>query len=515
MCRVFTAWRLELDLAKRARMLQKRAAFEAWLLATKRIQLARVFTNRSHVNYCKSRGRNSLRKLIKHARNAKKIKRCYTSQEEKDIRAGLGHIRIWLKKITIRRALLSWVAFKDLEAKGEWLAQWYKTKLLRRAFRQYHAYCQTQMKIRKNARESSIQQSKILEHIKDMKTSKITLKEDNSIPSTLVPKLERARQYEEARQRQVEHQKQVDAIILAQQRTQRRDRFLADQKRREHEFESIWSANKLIAEETMALESNKRLELTSDFKHQCDKEVKQIQRHLSIQGASVSDTQRENAITSSSVISYSILDAHLSQAGLIPEEFLHRLEKLSSPIRAVPFQAALISCGLVLDAVEFQDIFKALAQHTTTPYDAIELEDLQELRCVSNKYIGKEGSRWKMYVCPINKRQMLHNVVLGETYLGNKIKKKLIRQSISENIQDHELLKARIKCYYDKKQAHTEMLQHYAAKSIQSMYYKFRGRRSIKKQQWALNRRKLFRMRAKQAMAVLLIQRRFRASRNR
>ena len=495
-------------------MLQKRAAFEAWLLATKRIRLSHIFTNRSHVNYCKSRGRNSLRKLIKHARNAKKIKRCYTGQEEKDIRAGLGHVRIWLKKTTMRRALLSWVAFKDLEAKGEWGAKWYKNKLLRRAFRQYHAYCQTLMKIRKNARESSIQQSKILEHIKDLKTSKISLKEDKIVPATLVPKLERARQYEEARQRQIEHQKQVDATILVQQRTQRRERVVSDQKQREHEFQTIWSANKLIAE-TMTLESNKRLVLTSDFKNQCDKEVKQIQRHLSIQGASVSNTERESAMTSSSVISYSILDAHLSHAGLIPEEFLHRLGQLSSPIRAVPFQAALISCELVLDAVEFLDIFKGLVQHTTTLHDAIELSDLQELRCVSNKYIGKEGSRWKMYVCPNHKQQKLHNIVTGETFLQKKIKKKLIRQSISENIQDHELLKARRKCYEDKQQAHIEMLEHYAAKSLQSMYYKFRGRQTIKKQQWILNRRKLFRMRTRQAMAVLLIQRRFRASRNR
>jgi len=514
MCRVFIAWRLELDLAKRARMLQKRAAFEAWLLATKRIRLSHIFTNVSHVNYCKSRGRRSLRKMIKNARNAKKIKRCYTSEEEKDIRAGLGHVRIWLKKTTMRRALLSWVAFKDLEAKAELGHQWYKTKLLRRAFRHYHAYCQAQMKIRKNARESSIQQSKILEHIEDMKTSTVSLKEDNSIPATLVSKLKRARQYEEARQRQVEHQKQVDANILAQQCTQRRKRVVADQKQREHEFQSIWSANKLIAE-TMALEHNKKLVLTSDFKHQCDKEVKQIQRYLSIQGASVPDTERESAITSSSVISYSILDAHLALAGITPEEFLHRLGQLSSPIRAVPFQADLISCGLILDAVEFQDIFKGLVQHTTTPHDAIELADLQELRCVSNKYIGKEGSRWKMYVCPIHHQQMLKNIVSGEAFRGNKIKKKLIRQAVSENIQDHELLKARRKCYEDKKHAHTEMLQHYAAKSIQSMYYKFRGRQTIKKQQWVLNRRKLFRLRTRQAMAVLLIQRRFRASRNR
>ena len=243
--------------------------------------------------------------------------------------------------------------------------------------------------------------------------------------------------------------------------------------------------------------------------------MKQIQRHLSIQGASVSDTERESAITSSSVISYSILDAHLAQAGIIPEEFLHRLGKLSSPVRAVPFQAALISCGLVLDAVEFQDIFKGLVQHTTTLHDAIELSDLQELRCVSNKYIGKEGSRWKMYVCPIHKQQMLRNIVTGGTFRGNKIKKKLIRQAVSENIQDHALLKARRTCYDDKNQAHTEMLQHYAAKSIQHIYYKFRGRQTIKKQQWILNRRKLFRLRTRQAMAVLLIQRRFRASRNR
>ena len=59
---------------------------------------------------------------------------------------------------------------------------------------------------------------------------------------------------------------------------------------------------------------------------------------MSIQQASSLDKDRENAITSSAVISYSILDAKLAKAGVVPDDLFLRLEQLESPINAVPLK---------------------------------------------------------------------------------------------------------------------------------------------------------------------------------
>ena len=132
--RVLVAWRLDLKLAMHAKRWRKKVALEAWVLAAKRIRLSRLFTNISHVNYCKSRVRKSLRKLIKWNRNMKKIKRCYTSVDEKNICAGIGHVRIWINKVIVRRAIHEWVQFKDLEVKADCAQRWYQTKVLRERY---------------------------------------------------------------------------------------------------------------------------------------------------------------------------------------------------------------------------------------------------------------------------------------------------------------------------------------------------------------------------------------------
>ena len=233
--RVLVAWRLDLKLAMHAKRWRKKVALEAWVLAAKRIRLSRLFTNISHVNYCKSRVRKSLRKLIKWNRNMKKIKRCYTSVDEKNICAGIGHVRIWINKVIVRRAIHEWVQFKDLEVKADCAQRWYQTSFSKR-----------EIQSRRSSRQSAIQQEAIRKHIQDIESSLLTPHGSNAVQDTSLATKQRGQQYEEARQRQIRLNKQIDAnILLVQQREHRRERVAANYKRREEDFRSVWATKKL------------------------------------------------------------------------------------------------------------------------------------------------------------------------------------------------------------------------------------------------------------------------------
>lgn len=510
-------------LVRRYHKHRKKMALVAWLVHTKQAKLSRIFISLSHINFCKSRRRCSLLKLAKHASSMKKIKRCYTSVDEKNIRAGVGHIRIWLRKIMIRQALLEWVAYTDLECKAEWALRWHLTKIMRRAFHKFNSYALDEIKARKTERKALIQQSKLQKHIKNIQAASL-IPNDSKVPDTLLAKQERAKQYEEARLRQVKLQHQIDANIIREQREHRRERVDKNYRRREDQFQSTWAAKK-VEVETACLESNKEWLLTQDFKHKMQKKMKETRRHLSIQQASSLDKDRENAITSSAVISYSILDAKLAKAGVVPDDLFLRLEQLETPINAVPFQAALISCGLVLDATIFEEIFNGLAQckQVKPPMDvSVSFVYLQELRLLSNTYLGEEGTRWKMYVDEHN-QVIVHDIVTDEKIFEKDMKKRWQwRRSrpsqlsiiVSQNLLDEQLLEVRKKHSEERHKAHREMMEYYAANCIQAMYYQWTARQFLNKQRWAIERRKLFRLRVRHATAVLLIQRKFRLCRS-
>ena len=126
----------------------------------------------------------------------------------------------------------------------------------------------------------------------------------NAVQDTLLATKQRGQQYEEARQRQIRLNKQIDANILVQQREHRRERVAANFKRREEDFRSVWATKKLQDELDCLNKHGKSWMLTKEFS----------------------------------------------------------LEQMkSSPIHAVPFQAALVSCGLSLDANEFEKMFHAMA----------------------------------------------------------------------------------------------------------------------------------------------------------
>ncbi|KAL7531855.1 hypothetical protein ACHAXR_004277, partial [Thalassiosira sp. AJA248-18] len=439
--KVFTAWRMDLVYVLQANRWRKRKALCTWMLATKSLRQSRLFTDISHLNYSKSRGRRSLQKLVKHMHIMKKIKRCYTSGTEKNIRAGMGHLRIFQQKYRVRDAFSNWVSFCIMGQNQDLATRWNDTILLRRVFRIFQSYAKDEIQSREAMRRASIQQKILLKHIMDMKSSVPTTSGSVS-DASLLAKQERAQQYEEARRRKGKLQKEIDADILSQQRSRRRQRVETERQKHEDEFQSSWAAQKLEAE-SVCLERNKTWILSPEFKNQSQKMQTEVRRSLSIKQASTMDTDRENSITSLAVIRYSFLDAKMAHKGIVPDDLFRRLGNIASPINAVPFQSALVSCGLILDPSEFEELFQAMAQYrqTNSADLSIEFDDLQVLRRLSDTFVGHEGTRWKMYVSPIHQQQLMHSIIADKKIFEKHIKKKHIRQLVNENIQDHELLK--------------------------------------------------------------------------
>jgi len=198
------------------------------------------------------------------------------------------------------------------------------------------------------------------------------------------------------------------------------------------------------------------------------------------------------------------MDAKLAQVGSCFDELFFTLGKMTSPINAVPFQSALVACGLIMTGSEFEEMFHGITKYdqSISKDNSIEIHELQGLRFLAEKNVSHEGTRWKLSVSLIHQQQQLHNVFTNEKIIEKDVGKKQIRIVVSENMQDIEMLKARRIYFEARRDAHKKMLEHHAATSIQSLYHPLRGGKSRKKQQWILERRTLFRLRAKQAAAV-------------
>jgi len=444
----------------------------------------------------------------------KKIKRCYISDDEKDICAGIGHLRIWLTKIRMRKAFLNWESYYVMERNLELAKRWNEIKVTRRVFGKFNSFAMSEVKSRMASRKASINQRAIAKYLMDV-DSALTKTTGDDIRGTLLTKQKRAQQFDDARKRKQKLQKELDTDILLHQRAQRRKRVEHEKQDREARFQRTWAAKK-IEVESACLEENKTWLLSFEFKNQSQKKFKEVKRYLSIKQASTMDRDRENAITSLAIINYSILDAKMAHAGIVPDDLFRSLEKIASPINAVPFQSALVSCGLILNPSEFEEIFHGMAQYKKAKAVDVSIEygDLNVIRRLADTHIGQEGTRWKMYVSPVHQQQLLHNITMDTTIFEKKIKNKHIRQMVSENMQDYKLLKVRRTHSDERRSAHRGMLEHHAAISIQSMYLQWRGRQTIQRRRWILERRKLFEIRANQANAVLLIQRRFRLGRH-
>ena len=508
--KVLAAWRMDVWLALRANRRRKKEAWSSWHLVAQRIRLARRLERISSMRYYTSLRRRCLRKLVKHAQNRKKIKNCYTSDAEKDLRAGAGHLRIWSRKIRARTAVLRWEAYYLTEENLTLAETYRRQKVVRRVYRGWNDHAMGEVKSRKAKRNASIQQRELLKYLKDGNQAPI---EATPPPAeSLLAKQKLSQQREDALRRRQRDRQEAGADIRMQQRAQRRQRVETDRRDREEHFRSSWTAKKAAAE-AACVEQNKSWLLGSEFKNQSQKRQKEMQKMLSIKQASTMGA-RENVITCAAAIQYSILDAKMAEAGVVPDDLFRSLERIASPINEVPFRSTLVSCGLVLSQDEFRDIFEGLAKYKKEKATdaSISYGDLQALRRMADKYIGQEGTRWKMYVCAVHQQLLAHNVFQAQK-MYEKFKKKLIKQIVSESMQDHRLLLARRAHSEDRLRAHRTMLERHAARSIQSMYFQWRGRRYIAERRWILERKNLFQTRAKQVAAVLLIQRRYRAAR--
>ena len=270
----------------------------------------------------------------------KKIKSCYTSDDENDFCAGMGHHCIWLKKLSVRLAFSRWMILHHQSMCLNVAQKWNESQVQRRFFCQFNAAAMNGIKARIDSRRASIQQKLVVKHIDDRVSSSKTF--TSNVPETLRAKKERVRQFDEARNRQMKLQNAIDANILLQQREQRKQKVAALRAQHEVQFQSLWAAKKVEAE-SACVERMEHWVSTSEFKDQSQKRQKEVSRYFSIQHASTSNKEREKAVASLSVINTSILDAKLAQVGSCFDELLFILGKVTSPINAVPFQSALVA----------------------------------------------------------------------------------------------------------------------------------------------------------------------------
>lgn len=438
----------------------------------------------------------------------KKIKRCYASDADKNIRSALGYVRRINRTVKLRIAFAVWIEFIRY-ARNEALARhWITTKVVRRAFHNFHKYTIQHAALRANARRATLQQRHLSIGLVGELEVKHTMKAMDLEHSrkTLIVKRERVEQLNDARERKRTIQKQVDAAILHQQRLERRERVACERQEIEERFQSEWLAKQSEAEAFYLKRINVRMK-TSEFKNTLGKREREILRYLSVQNDSTQDEEKENAINSDSIISYSKLDGYLASTEVVPDELFATLRK-NSVITLESLEAALVVlCKLPLDSQQCKGMFRDLACPSTK---TISIENLLQARRLSNKYIGEEGTLWKMYVCPIREQLVFHNIGSGKVLCEQDVRKKNVQQIVRENMQSAELLKVRQIHYEERCKAYELILHQYAARSIQSMFCLWKARRKIKSQIWVLRRMLHFKIKSSRENAAVTIQAAFR-----
>ena len=114
------------------------------------------------------------------------------------------------------------------------LAQkWHESRVQRRVFRHFNAAVMNGIKARIDSRRATIQQKLVVKHIDNRVSSSTT--STSNIYST---KKERVRQFDEARNRQMNLQNAIDANILLQQREQRKQKVATLRAQHEEQFQS-------------------------------------------------------------------------------------------------------------------------------------------------------------------------------------------------------------------------------------------------------------------------------------
>jgi hypothetical protein len=289
---------------------------------------------------------------------------------------------------------------------------------------------------------------------------------------------------------------QKELRILETQRNLRRARVAQRKAEMEKAFNSKW----LMKQAEFLAAGTKRIEgwmKTVDYKILFEEQENHYKNILS----DTIDKDTERALSSNDVRSYSILDALLSNAAVVPEIVL---DTLPDPFDRLAFQNALEK-EASLDTDQVYRIFEGL---TGGQSESITKARLGELQRTSHRYLGSEGSQWKIYICSKSRQIILHNISSGQKITN--IRKKHIQQVIRENIVSCENLKVRRAFYQKKKEAHRSMLEQHSTKIIQHMFRQWKRRELVNRKFWFVDRLRIKAAKEKEARAARVIQNIFR-----
>ena len=381
-----------------------------------------------------------------------------------------------MSTVSIRRAISLWrelVRFSQNEDRARSLNE---KNVLHRSFTLYRKRANQQIEFRKAGRKSTVQMKIIQAFVGGIEAEKAKkrLRERTSQRRiTMAIEKDNANKVEEAARRKTIISKQTDAYLLILQQRQRKDRVRSDLGKLDELFESKWATKQENALTAGQVEIDSWIE-SAEFEDLLLKKEHELVRSISL-GSGVRNDQ-EIAISSPSAIAYSIVDGHLAGANMCADEFLHCFT--SDRISFEQFQTALEACKVTLDTNELKSIFNDLCTASPQP-QRLTLDDLNEIRQLSNEYIAPEGAPWKMYVS--HKQELLfHCIVTNEKIFESDITKKQIKRIVRENSRSFQM-KVRRELYREKCKARELMMKHYRAKQIQYMYRRWKGRSRIKR----------------------------------
>lgn len=433
-----------------------------------------------------------------------KIKRSYVSDAEKKLRFGIGYLRTSWNKVKRRRAFEEWKYQYSISKKGALAAKRRNAMLLMRSFHRFRIFAQIERDTRRNERRASMQLKAIGTFMNEVDSDLKRIAQEKECAkkqSTLMAKRERARRYEEARRIRGKVQSEIDKKILSRQREERRDRVKREKNMIEKNIRMNWLWKKAQVESDCLASRKKRMN-SSEYKNQRLKQENEIRKILSISYEWALNNEKEKALASPSVISYGLLDGKLAAHGVVPDEFFDILRNDVASVTADNFRSALMSCEIQDESCN--DLFTDIVDLKKN--GSITLEDLFALRRLANNYIGEEGTSWKMYESPNHGQLLFHNASSNEKIMEDCLNKKVIRRIVRENIEAREMLRARRKCYFEKKEARKLMMEDYASTSIQSMYHQWKARRELRSQLWVLERMRLLQSRKDRSQAASVIQ---------
>ena len=458
--RLFAAWRKEVDLSLRLTKRRKMTALSLWQVETRRLKMFKLLEEISVVSYYKSLTRRNFirwRRLVSEKIRIQRI--CISEDIDKDVRQASGHLRIFAKKYNRRVSYFTWKAFTLKERRYEEAKQWQERKTTRLTFLAFRKHCSFEIQKRKRNREATIIQQKALLQ-RQQKSLEIDRSNHRKKLKWKPPSSKNI--LSNTQNRQLD---QKDIEILKAQRDMRRKRVDDTKRNMEEAFKVKW-LNKQAEFDASIMQKIESWMLTADYKCKCEDQEKKYKTILSDAG----DEDAERAMSSNEVICFSILDGMMTDAQVVPN-FIY--ESLPDPFDVAAFKSTLEGVKN-LDATQAEKLFQGM----TTGSNSVSKQRLFELQQLSHQYIGKEGSRWKTYICSTTRRIQLHNISSGQKVIS--IKKKHIRRVVKENLRSCEVFKGRSAFLETKRKAHEFMWEHHAAKVIQNMFRRWKGRQRVK-----------------------------------